>query len=196
MSIPKPRRLRNTRYSSARALSAATGLGPCHPQVSDFSANQMLHWNGNKWSTATVPDPGGTSSEDSNCLEDDTCGSARLRAGRGVRARCRRSGGRGPRPSGTRKCSATAVPLPFIMTSCRTSSVPSFTSVPISQTDRVVPPAARQSRQPTQRTETARCVALGGRGRIGRSLAASTDPPHRNPTSPGRHQDPHKIPTD
>jgi hypothetical protein len=39
----------------------------------DTFENQILHWNGAKWTTVKVPDPGGTKGEDQNFLYAATC---------------------------------------------------------------------------------------------------------------------------
>jgi hypothetical protein len=38
--------------------------------------NEVLHWNGKKWSEVTVPDPGGTATMDVNLLQSVSCTSA------------------------------------------------------------------------------------------------------------------------
>jgi hypothetical protein len=41
------------------------------------SLNELLHWNGRRWSLVSVPDPGGAATDDANVLESVRCTSAR-----------------------------------------------------------------------------------------------------------------------
>jgi hypothetical protein len=70
--------------TAAADSSELTGLA-CSSSASCWAAgsygmlgslNQILHWNGRKWSRATVPDPGGTGADAENNLNSDACVSA------------------------------------------------------------------------------------------------------------------------
>jgi hypothetical protein len=55
------------------ASNSCWGAGYSGKNVPETFRNQILHWNGAKWTTVKVPDPGGTKSEDQNLLFADTC---------------------------------------------------------------------------------------------------------------------------
>jgi hypothetical protein len=66
--------LQSIRCVSARSCWAA---GTDGPDVSDVVLrNQVLHWNGTKWSKVSVPNPEGTATGDENKLQALTCSSA------------------------------------------------------------------------------------------------------------------------
>jgi len=62
------------RCASAHNCWAVGSYGAIAPGSALF--NEMLHWNGRKWSQAGVPDPGGTASGDFSELEAISCTSA------------------------------------------------------------------------------------------------------------------------
>jgi hypothetical protein len=65
--------LRAVRCGSARNCNAA---GIVQAATVTRSANEVLHWNGRRWSLAHVPDPAGTATGDINSLAALACGAA------------------------------------------------------------------------------------------------------------------------
>lgn len=65
--------LRAVRCGSARNCNA---VGLVQLLVNSLSKNEVLHWNGRRWSLARVPDPAGTSHADVNSVTALACGTA------------------------------------------------------------------------------------------------------------------------
>lgn len=61
--------------SSPTSCWGAGSYGTNEPTTK--SLNEILHWNGKKWTKSTTPNPGGTGLGDSNQLVGGTCSSAR-----------------------------------------------------------------------------------------------------------------------
>jgi hypothetical protein len=67
--------LSSVRCASAADCWAAGSAGLILPD-SEILRNELLHWNGRKWTTVTVPNPAGTAANDINSINALSCTSA------------------------------------------------------------------------------------------------------------------------